>query len=63
MEQKVNEAAFSGISDTTVFKGEGGVLRRWEREKRKWWRRQKLMSSTAGSLITWSIQQRITGRN
>jgi len=28
MEQKVNEAAFSGISDTTVFKGEGGVLRR-----------------------------------
>lgn len=34
MEQKVNAAVFSGISGTIAFKGEGGVLRRWEREKK-----------------------------
>lgn len=33
MEQKVNAAVFSGISGTIAFKGEGGVLRRWERKK------------------------------
>lgn len=34
MEQKVNAAVFSGISDTILFKGEGGVLRRWKTEKK-----------------------------